>query len=384
MNSEEKKIRILISFGTRPEGIKLAPIIKVMEKQKDRFELYICSTGQHKEMLEQVIDFFELKPDFELNIMSENQSLSYLTSMVIKGIEHVFLKIKPDIVLVQGDTTTAFLTAFIAYYWKIKIGHIEAGLRTYNKYNPFPEEINRQLISRISDFNFVPTKKAEINLLSEGIEIAKIFFTGNTIVDAINWGMKKIKGKNENKDIKNLLKLTESYEKLILVTMHRRESFGIDIKNICNALKKIAEINSNVAIIYPVHLNPNVREPVFSILESIKNIKLIDPLNYELFLWLMNKSYFIITDSGGIQEEAPTLKKPVLVIRNYTERPESVELGISKLVGTSTHSIIENAQILLHNKKEYNKMITDENPYGDGFAAEKIVKIIYGGFLGEV
>lgn len=380
MDKEEKRVRILVSFGTRPEGIKLAPVIKVMEKQKDKFELIICSTGQHKEMLEQVIDFFELKPDFELNIMSENQSLSYLTSMVIKGIENVFLKIKPDIVLVQGDTTTAFLTAFVAYYWKIKIGHVEAGLRTYNKYNPFPEEISRQFISRISDFNFVPTKKAEINLLSERIETAKIFFTGNTIVDAINWGMNKIKGKDENKDIKKLLKLTDGYEKLILVTMHRRESFGRDIKNICSALKEIAEINPNAVIIYPVHLNPNVREPVFNILESLKNIKLIDPLSYEPFLWLMNKSYFIITDSGGIQEEAPTLKKPVLVIRKYTERPESVELGISKLVGTSTNSIVESAQILLHNKEEYNKMIIDENPYGDGFAAEKIANIIYGNF----
>ncbi len=380
MDKKERRVKILVSFGTRPEGIKLAPVIKVMEKQNDKFELIICSTGQHKEMLEQVIDFFELKPDFELNIMSENQSLSYLTSMVIRGIENIFLKIRPDIVLVQGDTTTAFLTAFVAYYWKIKVGHVEAGLRTYNKYNPFPEEINRQFISKISDFNFVPTKKAEINLLSEKIEAAKIFFTGNTIVDAINWGISKIKDKNGNKNIKKLLKLTDGYEKLILVTMHRRESFGKDIENICSALKKIAEINPKVVIIYPVHLNPNVREPVFNILESLKNIKLIDPLSYEPFLRLMSKSYFIITDSGGIQEEAPTLKKPVLVIRKYTERPESVELGISKLVGTSTDSIVESAQILLHNKEEYNKMIIDKNPYGDGFAAEKIANIIYSNF----
>jgi UDP-N-acetylglucosamine 2-epimerase (non-hydrolysing) len=380
MDKKEKRVRILVSFGTRPEGIKLAPVIKVMEKQKDKFELIICSTGQHKEMLKQVIDFFELKPDFDLNIMSENQSLSYMTSMVIRGIENVFSKIRPDIVLVQGDTTTAFLTAFVAYYWKIKIGHVEAGLRTYNKYNPFPEEINRQFISRISDFNFAPTKKAEMNLLSEKVEDAKIFFTGNTIVDAINWGMSKIKDKNGNKDINNLLELTDGYEKLVLVTMHRRESFGKDIKDICSALKKIAEFNPNVVIVYPVHLNPNVQEPVFDILGSLKNIKLIDPLSYEPFLWLMSKSYFIITDSGGIQEEAPTLKKPVLVIRKYTERLESVKLGISKLVGTSTDSIVESAQILLHNKEEYNKMIIDKNPYGDGFAAEKIANIIYSNY----
>lgn len=374
-----KKIKVLISFGTRPEGIKMAPVIKEIQKNSDKFDLTLCSTGQHKEMLKQVIDFFELKPDIELSVMTQNQSLSMLSSKIIGSMEEVFENTRPDMVLVQGDTTTAFLTALIAFYQKIKIGHVEAGLRTYNKYSPFPEEINRQMVSKIADLHFAPTKNAYENLEKEGIDKIKIILTGNTIVDAINWGINKIENKSEkqkSEDVRYLENLLDLNKKIILVTMHRRESFGEEIKNVCEALKFISQKYKNVIIVYPVHLNPNVSGPAGEILGNIENIKLIKPLSYEPFLWLMSKSYFIITDSGGVQEEAPTLKKPVLVIRKFTERAESVELGISKLVGTDTEDIIKNASLLLDSKDEYKKMVAVVNPYGDGKASEKIAEAI--------
>jgi len=375
----EKKIKVLISLGTRPEGIKMAPVIKELQKNPQKFDLVVCSTGQHREMLGQVTEFFEIKPDIELNVMTQGQSLSMLSSKIIGSMEEVFTEAAPDIVLVQGDTTTAFLTAFIAFYQKIKIGHVEAGLRTYNKYSPFPEEINRQLVSKIADLHFAPTKNAYENLKKEGINESSIILTGNTVVDAINWGINKIENKSKNEissDIKYLLELLGEDKKVILVTMHRRESFGDEIINVCNALRTIAQKYENINIVYPVHLNPNVTGPVGEILGNIENIKLIKPLSYEPFLWLMNKSYFIITDSGGIQEEAPTLKKPVLVIRKFTERKESVELGISKLIGTDMNAIINNASLLLDSELEYQKMVADKNPYGDGKASERIVSSI--------
>jgi len=374
------KIKILVSFGTRPEGIKLAPVIKEIQKNADKFDLAICSTGQHKEMLRQVIEFFELKPDIELSAMTQNQSLSMLSSKIIRSMEEVFEKTCPDIVLVQGDTTTAFLTALIAFYRKIKIGHIEAGLRTYNKYSPFPEEINRQLISKIADLYFAPTKIAFENLKKEGIDDKGLFLTGNTVVDAINWGISRIENKSEDQkseDIKYLENLLDLNKKIILVTMHRRESFGEEILNVCRALKHISQKYKDINIVYPVHLNPNVSGPVNDILGNVENIKLINPLSYEPFLWLMAKSYFIITDSGGVQEEAPTLKKPVLVIRKFTERAESIELGISKLIGTDMQNIIDNTSLLLDSEIEYKKMIANSNPYGDGRASEKIVSAIF-------
>ncbi len=375
----EKKIRVLISLGTRPEGIKMAPVIKEIQKSPQKFELSVCSTGQHKEMLGQVIDFFEIKPDIELDVMTFGQSLSMLSSKIIGAMEEVFNKVLPDIVLVQGDTTTAFLTAFIAFYQKIKIGHVEAGLRTYNKYSPFPEEINRQLVSKIADLHFAPTQNTYSNLIKDGIDKNSIILTGNTVVDAINWGIKKIENKSEDnrsEDVRYLEGLLEKDKKIILVTMHRRESFGDDIVNVCKALEFISRKYDNVNIVYPVHLNPNVSGPVNEILGNIENIKLIKPLSYEPFLWLMNKSYFIITDSGGIQEEAPTLKKPVLVIRKFTERKESVELGISKLIGTDMNAIIDNTSLLLDSTSEYKKMVADRNPYGDGKASERIAASI--------
>jgi len=371
-----KKINILISFGTRPEGIKLAPVIKCIEKQKDKFNLRVCSTGQHKEMLNQVLSLFEIKPYIFLNLMTENQSLSSLSSKLFNKMEKVISDTNPDIILVQGDTTTAFLTALIAFYKKIKVSHVEAGLRTYDKYSPFPEEINRQLISRIADFNFTPTKKSFSNLLSEGIDSKTIFMTGNTIVDALIWMTKKIEKNKHEIESKEIFKKLKN-NKTILVTMHRRESFGKDIENICYALKIVASKYKDIKIVYPVHLNPNVRKPVFEILSKIDNVILTDPLDYGSFVWLMYKSFFIITDSGGIQEEAPTFKKPVLVIRNKTERTESIDIGISKLIGTNVDSIVDNVSKLIDDKDIYNKMVTNVNPYGDGKASEKIVDIIY-------
>ena len=374
----ENKINVLVSFGTRPEGIKLAPVIKALERNQQMFRLTICSTGQHKEMLDQVMDFFEIKPDVFLNLMTENQTLGSLSARILQNMEKVLARVSPDILIVQGDTTTAFLTALAAYYKKIKICHIEAGLRTYNKFNPFPEEINRQLISRIADFNFTPTEKSKNNLINEGINSDTIFLTGNTIVDALEWGIEKIKSRQADIEKKGIFQRISGpgNERIILVTMHRRESFGEELKNVCIALKKVAEENKSVKIVYPVHLNPNVKKPVYSLLSGLDNIILIEPLCYEDFLWLMYKSYLIITDSGGVQEEAPTLKKPVLVIRKFTERLESVEMGISKLVGTGTEAIIRGISLLLNNENEYKKMIAVSNPYGDGRASERIINMI--------
>jgi len=373
-----KKINVLISFGTRPEGIKLAPVIKCIDRQSDKFNLKVCSTGQHKEMLKQVLDFFEIKPDFNLNLMAENQSLSSFSSRLLSKVAKIIGNTRPDIVLIQGDTTSALLIALAAFYRKIKVGHVEAGLRTYDRDNPFPEEINRQLISRVADLHFTPTINSFNNLLAERVDKNNIFLTGNTIVDAMNWAIEKIKKSSmEEIELSKPFNLFNDRYKVILVTMHRRESFGNDIENVCKALRIIAEKYNDIKIVYPVHFNPNVAKPVFRILSGTKNILLTKPLNYQSFIWLMNKSYFIITDSGGVQEEAPIFKKPVLVIRKKTERTESVDLKISKLVGMGTNSIVDNVSNLLDNRLIYEKMIPDANPYGDGNAAEKIIECIY-------
>ena len=379
MNSiaKKSKINILLCMGTRPEGIKLAPVVNLLKKMSKTFDFKICSTGQHKEMLDQVLDFFEINPDYDLNLMTENQSLGHLSSRILNKMSKVLDEVSPDVLLIQGDTTTAFLTALSAFYRKIRVGHIEAGLRTYDKFNPFPEEMNRQLISRVTDFHFAPTRKAYDDLIGENISRQNIIVTGNTIVDAVLWGIKKIMKSKKIPENIELFERLESKQKIILVTMHRRESFGRDIENICSALKTVALSYDGIQIVYPVHLNPNVRKPVFELLGKVDNIKLIDPLGYESFLWLMKKAYFIVTDSGGIQEEAPTLKKPVLVIRKKTERAESLKMGVSRLVGTDTKNIVDNISELLNNEDSYRKMISDKNPYGDGHAAEKILEFIY-------
>jgi UDP-N-acetylglucosamine 2-epimerase (non-hydrolysing) len=371
-----KKINALFFIGTRPEGIKLAPLIKALELKKNIFDYAICSTGQHKEMLRQVFDFFEMKPDMDLDLMTENQSLGMLSSKILAGADKALEELKPDIIIVQGDTTTAFLSSLAAYYKKIKIGHVEAGLRTYDKYNPFPEEINRQFISRVADFNFAPTQGAMDNLYMENIPKERIFLTGNTIVDAILWALDKAKRNVPSIEAREPFKSMPTGSKIVLVTMHRRETFGKELLEVCNALKVIAKKHNDIQFVYPVHLNPNVRVPVFELLGNINNILLTEPMDYESFIWLMDKSYLIISDSGGIQEEAPTLNKPVLVIRKKTERMESVDLGISKIIGTDKDNIIKETLALIENRENYNNMVNKGNPYGDGKAAEKIIGII--------
>lgn len=365
------KKKILIVFGTRPEAIKMAPLIKELEKYPENFEVKICVTAQHRQMLDQVLELFEIRPDFDLDIMKQDQDLYEITSKVLLGLRKVFSQYLPNFVFVHGDTTTTMAASLAAYYQKIPVVDIEAGLRTKNIYSPFPEEINRRLTSRIASYHFAPTQRAKINLLHEGIDEKSIYVTGNTVIDALFEVVKKL----ENKDIRvNGYKVSE--RKFILVTGHRRENFGDNFSNICEALKNIAIANPQIDIVYPVHLNPNVRRPVLKILSNISNIYLLNPLDYEPFIYLMSKCYFVITDSGGVQEEAPSLGKPVLVIRDETERPEAIEAGTVKLVGTNKQVIIDEAQKLLDEKSEYQRMSMAHNPYGDGKACSRIVKVL--------
>lgn len=372
--------KVLFVFGTRPEAIKLSPVILKLRAKSKELRTIVCVTAQHREMLDQVLDIFQIKPDYDLDIMKQNQSLFDVTVNGLKKLESILIKENPDIILVQGDTTTTFIAGLAAYYLKIKIGHIEAGLRTKDKYNPFPEEINRRLTDCLADLYFVHTKKAKENLLREGVDKRKIFVTGNTVIDALMMIVKKQNNKKIQKQIEQsfFLKYGISFDnkKLILVTGHRRESFGIDFENICKGLKKIALKNQDIQIIYPVHLNPNVQKPVRKILSGIKNVHLIEPIDYFQFVWLMNKAYLILTDSGGIQEEAPSLGKPVLVMRKKTERTEGIETGTARLVGTDSEKIYSEAIKLLKGKKLYQKMSKTVNPYGDGKASYRIVNIL--------
>ncbi len=361
----------MLTFGTRPEAIKLCPLIKELKKQDDEFETIVCVTAQHREMLDQVLDVFDVTPDYDLNIMKDDQTLFDVTCRCLSEIGEVIKKEYPDIVLVQGDTTTTFVTSLAAYYHRVKIGHVEAGLRTGNKYSPFPEEINRKITSVIADIHFAPTQKSKNNLLSEGVREEDIVVTGNTVIDALLWVRKKIQ--NERKEYKELDAI-DFTKKIVLVTGHRRENFGQDLINICHALKEIAEKYNDIEIVYPVHLNPNVSKPVYRLLSGVDNIDLLKPLDYEPFVYLMDKSYLIISDSGGIQEEAPSLGKPVLVTRNTTERPEAVETGAVKLVGTDPNKIIQETEKLLNNQQYYRRMALTQNPYGDGQACERIIK----------
>lgn len=382
--------KILIVFGTRPEAIKFAPIIKEI-KNNSSLKGVVCVFRQHDEMLDHALKVFDIRPDYDLRVMLSDKAvfgkgisaLKKLKNLAISGFSFLkFLRIlkkeKPDILMVQGDTSTAFLAAFLAYHFKIKITHIEAGLRTYDKYSPFPEEINRQLISRLADFHFAPTEQAQNNLLKEGIAKEKIFLTGNTSIDAL-FIMKEKQAKNEA-EYKNKFfqkyKIDFKDKKIILITAHRRESFGEGLKNIFSAIKEIAQKRNDVEMVYPVHLNPNVHHLVQEMLKGINNIHLIAPLEYDDFVFLMDKAYLILTDSGGIQEEAPSLKRPVLVMRDVTERQEGIETGVSKLVGTLPEKIINETLLLLDNKDIYNSMTTSNNPYGDGAAAKKIIKVI--------
>lgn len=372
-------MKVLTIFGTRPEAIKLAPVIKELEKNPEIVSS-VCVTAQHRQMLDQVLQLFEINPDFDLDLMREDQSLFDISASILQNLEEVLKEERPDIVLVHGDTTTAFVASLAAYYFKIKIGHVEAGLRTYDKYNPFPEEINRRLVDVLCDLWFAPTKNAKQNLLREGAPDDKILVTGNTVIDALLWVTKHQASPTVQEGMKRQLydKFGVSLDKrrVILVTGHRRESFGEGFENICQGLKKIAEHNPDIQLIYPVHLNPSVRGPVFRILGDTINVHLIEPLDYALFVFLMNRAYIILTDSGGIQEEAPSLGKPVLVMRDKTERPEAIEAGTAKLIGTYCERIFTETQQLLDDQVEYEKMSMATNPFGDGNAAERIVQVL--------
>jgi len=372
--------KILIVFGTRPEAIKMAPLVKAFEKETSIVSK-VCVTAQHREMLDQVLELFDIKPDYDLNLMKPGQDLYDITSNVLLGMKNVLSDFSPDVVLVHGDTTTTSAASLSAFYQQIKVGHVEAGLRTHDIYSPFPEEVNRQITGILASYHFAPTTTSRDNLLRENKDENNIIVTGNTVIDALFLALHKIKNdKDLESKIKNQI-LNLKYEikndkKIILVTGHRRENHGQGFINICEALKTIAINNPNIDIVYPVHLNPNVQKPVKEILSNISNVHLIEPLQYEQFIYLMDKSYFIITDSGGVQEEAPSLGKPVLVMRDTTERPEAVEAGTVKLVGTNKEAIIKEAQLLLDSNVEYTKMSKAHNPYGNGKACERIVNFI--------
>lgn len=360
--------KILLCFGTRPEAIKMAPLYH--ELQKNNFDVRVCVTAQQREMLDQVLDFFQINPDYDLNLMQPNQTLNTLSAHIISKIDEVLTKEKFDLVLVHGDTTTSTMVALAAFHRNIKVGHIEAGLRTYNKYAPFPEEINRQITSRIADIHFTPTIQAKQNLMQEGILENNIVQTGNTVIDALLWTIKKIETRGYvNIEIEELKKSFPNNKKIILVTGHRRENFGEGFQNVCEALLTISE-RKDVIIVYPVHLNPNVQEIVYDQLSDKDNIYLIAPVSYPVFVWLMQQSFLIVTDSGGIQEEAPTLRKPVIVTRNVSERPEGVNAGFSILVGTDREKIINTITTILDDSPISYDAI---NPYGEGNAAQLIV-----------
>lgn len=368
-------IKNLIVFGTRPEAIKMAPIINEFLKDKASFETRVCVTAQHREMLDQVLDFFEIVPDYDLDLMKPNQNLFTLTADIILGLKPVLDDFKPDYVYVHGDTTTTMATSIAAFYSGSKVCHVEAGLRTHDKFSPFPEEINRQVTGRIADFHFAPTVTSKNNLLQENVAESTILITGNTVIDALLQSSDRVNS-IKNEEIELLKSSIDFNKKIILVTGHRRENHGDGFVNICLALKEIADLNPNIQIIYPVHLNPNVKDTVYEILGNISNIKLIKPLAYPAFVWLMNQSYLIITDSGGVQEEAPSLGKPVLVMRDTTERPEAVEVGTVILVGTNKDKIVSECLSLLNDKNKYQQMSALHNPYGDGKACERIVSFI--------
>ena len=360
-------MKILLCFGTRPEAIKMAPLFHELKKKS--FVVLVCVTAQHREMLDQVLDFFEIVPDYDLDLMKPNQTLNRLSANILSKVDEVFNIVKPDLVLVHGDTTTSSMVALAAFHFGIKVGHVEAGLRTFNKHAPFPEEINRQITGRLADYHFAPTIISQLNLINEGVSKESILITGNTIIDALLYTKEKLELGYINNQIKKFQFLIN--KKFILVTGHRRESFGQGFNNICEALIEIAK-DEAIHIIFPVHLNPNVKEPVNKILSNFKNIHLINPVEYPSMVWLLQNCTLIISDSGGIQEEAPTFNKTILITRNVSERPEGIEKGYSFLVGTNKKVIIEKAKYFLEKKTQS----LSKNPYGDGTASKKIVDFI--------
>ena len=377
--------RVMLVFGTRPEAIKMCPLVKEFQKHQDMFETIVCVTGQHREMLDQVLKIFEVSPDFDLNIMKQGQDLYDVTSRVLIGMRDVLNQTRPDIVLVHGDTTTSTASALAAFYQQIPVGHVEAGLRTHNIYSPWPEEMNRQITGRIATFNFAPTPLSRQNLLNEGVEDKKITVTGNTVIDALQQVVTRIQGNTElREELDKKLKLCgydvnrlSNGKKLVLITGHRRENFGEGFINMCTAIKDLTKKYQDVDFVYPMHLNPNVRKPIHQVfgqdLNDLGNMFFIEPLEYLEFVYMMSKSYIVLTDSGGIQEEAPGLGKPVLVMRDTTERPEALDAGTVKLVGTDYCKILNEVSDLIDNKISYDKMSHAVNPYGDGKACGRIV-----------
>lgn len=371
------KKKILLVFGTRPEAIKMAPLVKEFAKYQSDFETRVCVTAQHRQMLDQVLEFFDITPYYDLDLMKPNQTINGVWADILIDLKPVIEEWKPDYVLVHGDTATSTAAALTAFFAGCKVGHIEAGLRTYNKWSPFPEEMNRQITGRLADIHFAPTMSSQENLLQEGVNPKNITVTGNTVIDALQWSVNIVNSPDyKNDEIENLKTILDSSKDLLLVTGHRRENFGQGFINICQALKEIAQKRPNTQIVYPVHLNPNVQQPVNDILKGVENIHLIAPLSYPSFVWAMDKSKLIITDSGGVQEEAPSLGKPVLVMRDTTERPEAVEAGTVILVGTNSAKIVAEALDLLDNSERYVAMSRIKNPYGDGLSCKRIVEFI--------
>ena len=367
--------KVLVVFGTRPEAIKMAPVIKACQSRPE-LEIKVCVTAQHRQLLDQVMEIFSLSADFDLNVMAPNQTLGDITCKVLKGMEEVFSQWKPDMILVQGDTTTVMAATLAAFYHKIEIGHIEAGLRTGNIYSPWPEEANRLLTGCLATQHYAPTKRSQLNLLKENKDPKTIFITGNTVIDALHEAIKIIDNNMLlTTKLASQFSFIDSTKRLILITGHRRENFGDGFIHICNAIKSIAK-RLDVQIIYPMHMNPNVRKPINELLGNLTNVYLIEPLDYLSFLYIMRKSYLIMTDSGGVQEEAPALGKPVIVMRNTTERPEAVDAGTAILAGTETTMLTYIAEKLLDNNVFYTKMAHAINPYGDGFAANRIAELI--------
>lgn len=379
---------ILVVFGTRPEAIKMAPLVKELQKQTTQIKTVVCVTGQHRQMLDQVLDVFDIKPDYDLNIMKQGQDLYDITCRVLEGMRNVLKEVRPDMVLVHGDTTTSTASALAAFYQQIPVGHVEAGLRTYNKYSPWPEEMNRQLTGRIASWHFAPTQVSRNNLLQEHIDESQIFVTGNTVIDALLWVVSRIHQNRQlaSQLLKNLMQVgydchrLNSNRKLVLITGHRRENFGEGFMQMCTAIKDLAMEYNEVDFVYPMHLNPNVRDPIAKVFgdsrDKLDNVFFIEPLQYLDFIYLMDRSYIVLTDSGGIQEEAPSLGKPVLVMRETTERPEALKAGTVRLVGTDYRSIIKNVRELFDDPRIYEQMSKAINPYGDGKACSRIVNKI--------
>lgn len=369
MNS---RIKVMTIFGTRPEAIKMAPLVKELEKHEDKIESIVCVTAQHREMLDQVLRIFDITPDYDLNIMHDRQTLVNIATRALEGLDDIMKRVKPDIVLVHGDTSTTFAGSLAAYYNQIMVGHVEAGLRTYDKYFPFPEEINRRITGVIADMHFAPTEKNRSNLLNEGTNPDSIYITGNTVIDALKT---TVRDDYEFSD-EGLQSLEWNTKKVIVMTAHRRENLGEPLKNICRAVLRVVNDFPDVQVVYPVHLNPAVREVAFDILGGHERIKLIDPVNADELHNAIKRGYLVLTDSGGLQEEAPSLGKPVLVLRNETERPEAVEAGTVKIAGVDEENIYNMTRELIEKPEEYEKMAHAVNPYGDGHASERIVKAI--------